>query len=66
LSTIEAAAIGLSVLMLLVDQQEGHPACTKLSGRVLAWLSVWDKVQICMWPSWCHCHSLYFAPVNPD
>jgi len=25
--------------MLLVRQQEGHPACKKLSGGVLAWLS---------------------------
>jgi len=28
-----------SALMLLVGQQEGHPACKKLSGGVLAWLS---------------------------
>jgi len=27
-----------SVLMLLVKQQEGHPVCKKLSGKVLAWL----------------------------
>ena len=26
--------------------------------RVLAWLSVWSEVQTCIWPSWCHCHSL--------
>jgi len=26
----------------LVGQQEGHPACKKLSGGVLAWLSVWS------------------------
>jgi len=26
--------------MLLVGRQEGHPACTKLSGEVLAWLSI--------------------------
>jgi len=32
----------------------------------LAWLSVWGKVQICIWPSWCHCQSLSLAPVNPD
>jgi len=31
--------------MLLVGWQEGHPACKKLSGEVLAWLSVWNKVQ---------------------
>jgi len=29
----------------LAGQQEGHPACRKLSGGVLAWLSVWSKVQ---------------------
>jgi len=29
-----------SALTLLVWQQEGHPACKKLSGVVLAWLSV--------------------------
>ena len=38
--------------------QEGHPACKKLSGGVLAWLPVWSEVQTCIWPSWCHCHSL--------
>jgi len=26
-----------SASMLLVGQQEGHPACKKLSGGVLAW-----------------------------
>jgi len=31
-----------SALTLLVGQQEGHPACNKLSGGVLAWLSVWS------------------------
>jgi len=30
----------LSALTLLVGQQEGHPACEKLSGGVLAWLPV--------------------------
>jgi len=40
-----------SALTLLVGRQEGHPACKKQSGGVLAWLSVWSKVQICIWPS---------------
>jgi len=40
-----------SALMLLVGQQEGHPACKKLSGGVLAWLCVWSEVQTCIWPS---------------
>jgi len=53
-------------LMLLVGQQEGHPTYKKLNGGVLAWLSVWGEVQICIWPSSCHCHSLSLAPVNPD
>jgi len=48
-------------MTLLVGQQEGHPACKKVSGGMLAWLSVWGEVQICIWSYWCHCHSL--APV---
>jgi len=40
-----------SALTLLVGRQEGHPACKKLSGGVLAWLSVWCEVQTCVWPS---------------
>jgi len=52
--------------MLLVGQQDGHSACKKLSGWVLALLSVWGEVQICTRPTWCHCHSLSLAPVNPD
>ena len=41
----------LCALTLLVGRQEGHPACKKLSGEVLAWLSVWSEVQTCIWPS---------------
>jgi len=43
--------IAYSALMLLVGQQEGHPACKKLSGGVLAWLYVWSELQNCIWPS---------------
>jgi len=50
--------------MLLVGWQEGHPVCKKLSDGVLAWLSVWSEVQTCIWPSWCHCHSLSVASVK--
>jgi len=39
-----------SALTLLVGQQEGHPACKKLSGGVLAWLSVWSEMQTCIRP----------------
>ena len=53
-----------SALTLLVGRQEGHLACKKLSGEVLVWLSVWNKVQTCIWPSWCHCHSLSLASVK--
>ena len=41
----------MSYLTLLVGRQEGHPACKKQSGGVLAWLSVWSEVQTCIWPS---------------
>jgi len=37
-----------SALTLLVGQQEGHLACKKLSGEVLAWLSVWGEVHTCI------------------
>ena len=37
-------AMSFSALTLLVGRQEGHPACKKLSGGVLAWLSVWSEV----------------------
>jgi len=53
-----------SALMLLVGWQEGHLACKKLSGGVLAWLSVWCAMQTCICPSWCHCHSLSLASVK--
>ena len=58
------SACAFSALTLLVGRQEGHPACKKLSGGLLAWLSVWSEVQTCIWPSWCHCHSLSLASVK--
>jgi len=45
------SACVFSALTLLVGQQEGHPACKKLSGGLLAWLSVWSEVQTCIGPS---------------
>jgi len=48
-TTVSASAF--STLMLLVGWQEGHPACKKQSGGVLAWLSVWSEVQTCIRPS---------------
>ena len=55
-----------SASMLLVGRQEGHQACKTLSGGMLSWLSVWGEMQICVWSSWCHCHSRSLAPLNPD
>jgi len=43
--------------MLLVGRQEGHPACKKLSGEVLAWLSG-AKCRLA------YCHSLSLASVK--
>ena len=40
--------LAFSALTLLVGRQEGHLACKKLSGEVLAWLSVWSEVQTCI------------------
>jgi len=43
--------VAFSALTLLVWRQEGHPACKKLSGGLLTWLSVWSEIQSCIWPS---------------
>jgi len=56
--------ISFSALTLLYRWQEGHPSCKRLSGGVLAWLSAWSEVQTCIWPSWCHCHSLSLPSVK--
>jgi len=58
----------LSLLLVLwrcwLGRQEGHPTCKQLSGGVLAWLSVWSKVQTCIRLSWCHCRSMSLAFVK--
>jgi len=36
--------IAFSALMLLVGQQEGHPACKKQSSGVLVWLLYFSHV----------------------
>jgi len=51
LLTYWVARYAFSALTLLVGRQEGHPACKKLSGGVLVWLSVWSEMQTCIWPS---------------
>ena len=62
--TYIGTTVSFSALTLLVGRQEGHAASKKLSGGLLAWLSVWSEVQICIQPSWCHCHSLSLASVK--
>ena len=54
----------VSALTLLVGRQEGYTACKKVSGGLLAWLSVWSKVQTWIRLSRCHCHSLSLASVK--
>ena len=44
--------------------RKGIRPVKKLSGEVLAWLSVWSEMQTCIWPSWCDCHSLSLASVK--
>ena len=43
--------LAFSALTLLVGRQEEHLVCKKLSGGMMAWLSVWSEVQTCPWPS---------------
>jgi len=54
-----------SALTPLVGQQEVHPACNKTEWWD-AGMVIWGKVQICIWPCSCHCHSLSLAAVNTD
>ena len=44
--------------------RKGIRPVKKTSGGALAWLSVWSEMQTCIWPSWCHCHSLSLASVK--
>jgi len=60
----EIVSVAFSALTLLVGRQEGHPACKKTRVVGVVWLSVWSKVQTCIWLSWCHCRSLSLAPVK--
>ena len=47
-----------------LGSRKGIRPVKKLSGGVLAWLSVCSEMQTCIRPSWCHCHSLSLAPVK--
>jgi len=47
-----------------LGDRKGIRPVKKLSSGMLAWLSVWREVQTCVWPSWCHCHSLSLASVK--
>jgi len=44
LGTDAFSADALNALAQLVVQQEGHLPCKKLSGGMLAWISVWGEV----------------------
>jgi len=60
---LRAAVVAFSALTLLAERPEGHLACKKLSGGVLAaWLSVWSEVQTCILSS--RRHSLSLASVK--
>ena len=44
--------------------RKGIRPVKNLSGGMLAWLSVWSEVHSCIWPSWCHHHSVSLASVK--
>ena len=57
ITVIETLCLQFSALTLLVGWQEEHLARKNLSDEVLAWLSVWSKVQTtCICCSWCQCY----------
>ena len=47
-----------------LGSRKGIRPVKKLSGGVLAWLSVWSEVQTCILPSWCHCYSPSLASIK--
>ena len=47
-----------------LGSMKGIRPVKKRSDGVLAWLSVCGKVQICVWPSRSHCHSLFLSSVK--
>jgi len=55
--------IPFAALKLLVGRPEGHPASKKTEWWG-AGVVIWSKVQTCIRPSWCHCHSLSPASVK--
>jgi len=55
-----------SASMLLVGRQEGHPACKKLSGGVLAWLSRWSETQLAYGPADATATHCLLLQYNPD
>ena len=59
-----SCSCAFSASTLLVGRQEGHPACKKLSGEVLAWLFCLEWGADLHMPSWCHRHSLSLASVK--
>jgi len=56
--------IGFTYLVPADPSSPGQRAIKRVYDGVLAWLSVWIEVQTCIWPSWCHCHSLSVASVT--
>ena len=56
--------IAFSALTLLVGRQEGHPACKKLEWWGTGVVICLDRDATCIWPSWCHCHSMSLASVK--
>jgi len=53
-----------SALTLLVGRQEGHPACIKTEWWGAGMVICLERDETCIWPSWCHCHSLSLASVK--
>jgi len=65
------SSAAFSALMQLVGWQEGHSACKRQSGGVLAWLSVWSEVQLLPRPLTVSCFNkiqigfTFLVPAHP-
>jgi len=54
---LPSVLVAFSTLTLLVGRQEEHPACKKLTGGVLAWLSDLHMAQLMPLPLTVSCFS---------
>jgi len=70
-SPVWAALFFVFLFTVGVDSQvRNSVVCTHITDHSWCWnvLHIYGlkNAHICIWHSWCHCHWLFLAPVNPE